>query len=204
MKNLLFLFLLLTSLNVQGKALDDFFINIPDSLLPYLKTDSRELLLKFTEENKDTLSSQPNDISGRVWLSHKSDSLIVLHTSALSEMEIAMIPMASDTLYCVIKTVHGPEAESSVYIYNKVWELQQEVVLAKYARIEFADTLSQSERDELSSMIEMKMFSAKILPEAPDTLVISQNLPTLSTEEKERFKGSKLQINVKMNLLLQK
>lgn len=198
MKNLLLLLFFLASLSVHSQVLDEFFLNTPDTLLPYFKKDSRELLLKFTEENKDTLSSQPNEIGGKVWLSHKSDDLIVVHTSSMSEIEYAIVPTSTDTLFCVIKTEYAPEAESSVYIYNKVWELQKIIDLSKYARIEFPDTISQSERDELSGMIEMKMYSARVLPDKSGLLEISQNLPNLSKEEKSRFKACKLQINVKI------
>lgn len=198
MKNLLLLLFFLASLSVHSQVLDEFFLNTPDTLLPYFKKDSRELLLKFTEENKDTLSSQPNEIGGKVWLSHKSDDLIVVHTSSMSEIEYAIVPTSTDTLFCVIKTEYAPEAESSVYIYNKVWELQKIIDLSKYARIEFPNTISQSERDELSGMIEMKMYSARVLPDNSGLLEISQNLPNLSKEEKLRFKPCKLQINVKM------
>lgn len=204
MKNILLFVFVLCSLSVQGQTIDEFFLNTPDSILPYFKKNARELLLRFTDEKSDTLSSQPNELGGKVWLSHKSEKLIVIHTSPLSDMSFSLIPAENDTLFCFIKTEHAPEPESFVYIYNKVWELQQSVNIGEYARIEFPDTLSEADRNELSSMIEMKICSAEILPEAPETLVVCQNLPTLSAEEKERFNGCKMRINVKMGDVLQK
>lgn len=204
MKNLLVFLFFLISISVQGEVIEEFFLNTPDSILPYFKHDSRELLLKFTEEDKDTLSSQSNELGGKVWLSHKSERLIMVHTSSMSELQYAMIPNENDTLFCLIKTEYAPEAESSLYIYNKVWELQNTVDIAKYSQIQFPDTLSQSERSELLNMIEMKMCSAKILPDAPDMLVVTQNLPTLSTEEKRRFDACELLTKVKIKDILQK
>lgn len=199
MKNLLLILILLTSVSAHGQALDDFLRNMPDSILPYFKKESMQLLLGFTGEDGDTLSSQSDDLGGKVWLSHKSERLVTIHTSSTSEIQVAMIPNANDTLFCFIKTQYAPEAESRVIIYNKVWEPQRTIELEKYANIQFPDTMPSVERNELLKMVEMKMYSAKILPEEPDMLVIIQNLPVLSAEEKSRFKACKMQ--TKLNIM---
>ncbi len=203
-KNLLFFILLLVSHNANAQGVDDFFINAPDTIMPYLKKDSREMMLKFAEADKDTLYSVTNVMENKTWMSYRSDRLIVIHPSEVTTLEFCQVPMANDTIYCFIKTDSAPEAESCVYIYNKVWECLGKVDLGKYAVIHWPDTLSDASRTELMGMIEMKMYSATIDKENADSLIIRQSLPLLSEEEKTRYKDVKMQTKVKIGTIFLK
>lgn len=204
MKNLLFFILLLVAHSANAQGVGDFFLNAPDSVLPYLQRDSREMMLKFAEEGKDTLYSVTNVMGNETWMSHRSERLIVIHPSEATTMEFCQVPMENDTIYCFVKTNCAPEEESDVYLYNKVWKCLGKVDLGKYSEIQWADTLSDAERTELMGMIEMKMYSATIDKENADSLIIRQSLPLLSEEEKTRYKGCKLQTKVKISAIFLK
>lgn len=203
-KNLLFFILLLVSHNANAQGVDDFFLNVPDTIMPYLKKDSREMMLKFAEADKDTLYSVTNVMENKTWMSYRSDRLIVIHPSEVTTLEFCQVPMANDTIYCFIKTDSAPEAESCIYIYNKVWECLKKVNLGEYADIQFPDTLSDEKRSELKNMIELKMYSATIDRNDSETLIIRQSLPLLSEEEKMRYKGFDLQTKVKISTIFLK
>lgn len=203
-KNLLFFILLLVSHNANAQGVDDFFLNAPDTIMPYLKKDSREMMLKFAEADKDTLYSVTNVMENKTWMSYRSDRLIVIHPSEVTTLEFCQVPMANDTIYCFIKTDSAPEAESCIYIYNKVWECLKKVNLGEYADIQFPDTLSDEKRSELKKMIELKMYSATIDRNDSETLIIRQSLPLLSEEEKMRYKGFDLQTKVKISTIFLK
>ena len=159
---------------------------------------------EFAEADKDTLYSVTNVMENKTWMSYRSDRLIVIHPSEVTTLEFCQVPMANDTIYCFIKTDSAPEAESCIYIYNKVWECLKKVNLGEYADIQFPDTLSDEKRSELKKMIELKMYSATIDRNDSETLIIRQSLPLLSEEEKMRYKGFDLQTKVKISTIFLK
>lgn len=204
MKKIFLFFLLLTSVHVNAITVDDFFLSMPDSLLPYLKAEKREQLIKFAEPVVGEKNIVQNDMGADTWLEFRSDRVIKLHVSDATTMEFCKVVQGNDTLFCFIKTDYATEPESFLYIYNKVWELQDKIDVAKFWRSDLDDSVSEERKSELMALMEFPMYSATVDENDAEMLIVSRSLPLLSKEEKQKFDGVEMQTKVKIINILHK
>lgn len=183
----------------HAQSIDDYFVSIPDTLLPYVSSDNREELLRFADSEKDTCSIIDNKMGNKSWLSRKTKEQIVFHPTESCVWEMMLLPTEADSLLCLIKTFKGPEEESVIYIFNKEWEYVKTVTVEDRVQTIRPDSMSIAEYDELMNYLENSMIVATIDKEVAYTINVSYSMPLLSNEEKKKVQPIIVQTKLKWN-----
>lgn len=204
-KNRLLLLLAAASvaLSSGAKPLKDLWVDMPDSLLPYLNKSMRtELVDLFAMQVKANVTNQ---LGGECVMDTLTHDFVQVSLSEASVLQMKMVPqMSGDSILCVVKTLRAPEPESEVMLYNQHWqpldmshafdgcslqELQQQL-MAK------PDTMTESHYQELKAYVEPKMLHAQLSPN-DNTLTLGLSLPLVANEDKKRISSILLQMKVK-------
>lgn len=182
---------------VNAQTIEDCFINMPDTILPYVSKDNRDVLMHFADDSKDTLGIVDTVLGGKAWISKKTSSLIVFHPTSNLDLELALVPSPTDSLICLIRTYKASEAESVVQIYDMKWNPISSVPLNRDIKAFLPDSLQQTGVDEIKSMMEFTAIKATFDSNDVTTIILSLSCPLLSQEDKERMNSSFVQRNVK-------
>lgn len=188
------------SLTASAQSLEQFFINTPESVLPYVKKLDREALLLSYDASKDTCCTMSVAMGDSpITVTHKSSELIVFHPSKALTQEYAILPSDNDSVFCVVSTYMAPEAESNVKIYDKEWNLLSVVDVNDKAKLARPDTISESRFAEIIKTQEIKMTVANIDKKDTQTLNLQYSMALMNSEEKKAFLPVVLQTNLKWN-----
>ena len=169
MKKALICFLFICSfcsLSAQT-AVKDSWINMPDSLLPYLQQEHRRQLVR-------------NDSASVIGLLHEKSRLVRLTSDYLSvrlsesstiEMKV-FVASSGDTLLFVVKTFLSPLPESEVYVCTPAWKDLKRISLSEVLKVhsttktgEKMSGVWKNEGDE--TRVSPVMIQALLSPEQP-------------------------------------
>lgn len=191
---------LFSCLTVQAKDLKTMFVSTPDTMVMYLNSSQREMLLSTAVAEKDTCSIILNLLDKHSWLEKCDSNLIVLHACDVRVMEYRMLMSAEgDSLLCLIDTYMGPEKESKVVLYDMDWKEKGRVELKDYVRPQELDSVEDETIGSYLPVLEMPLVSASFDEKDELAMVISQSMPLFNNEEKNKQNASKMQTKVKWN-----
>ena len=173
---------MLGTICASAQNIAEKFINMPDTILPYLFTQERKDLIELKKMEPDSTASV-NAPLGKIEMIRLTDNILSLRLSEHNSLEMGMI--SPDTLY-VIKTYGAPLQESVCTLYNNIWK--------KIRTFDFANT----DFKDCSELIEFPLVSATI-GNTPYELMLQLNIPLLTQEDKEKSKSKTMQRNVKWN-----
>lgn len=123
-KKLLFLlFLCVISTIVYPRNISDFFMAMPDQLLPSLSKQHRFELLEYSKLNrKDSLKNRFDEFVSGLYLDSVGQH-IVLNTTKNHSLEMKLIITGqNDTLIGVINTIQKPFPLSVIHFYSTDWK----------------------------------------------------------------------------------
>lgn len=115
---------LLCTLSSAQQKIKDVFLQMPDSLLPYLSTNSRLDFIDFMESGMK--AGVQNELGGKSEMLSLTDDKIDLQVSNALQMTMRLMPVkeavdSCSQVICVIKT-YGKEApESRIEVYSVKW-----------------------------------------------------------------------------------
>lgn len=192
-------FLLLTVFSlfiIQAKAqtVADMFLNMPDSIIPYVSEKQRKEIVELKQMDPDSIATISNNF-GKIKLTKLSDSTLTL---LLSEHNIIELGKLEDNKFVFINTYGAPLQESKCYIIDNTWK---KICVIDFSNIDFiqkSDSVSEQEQKEMLQLIEFPLISASIANN-PDELILKLSTPLLTTEDKKKFGALRLQRNVKWN-----
>lgn len=109
----------------EPRRMRDFFVLMPDSLMPMLEQNTRKDLVDIAESKMTT--ALDNDWGGRSRLQTiTADYLMLIEDIADSiTVEMALLPRSKDTLICLIRTIPLPQKDSELFLFNTRWQQQK-------------------------------------------------------------------------------
>ncbi len=178
---LLFLSNIITT-NAQNVS--EMFISMPDTLMPYLNASQRQELVNLKHLDSTNSASLRSAFMNDITLSTLSDSHMDLNVDTLLTIEIQRLPQqnATDSLYCILRTMRAPEAVTSAYIYNKEWQRVQEIDFSNLTFTQKPDTMPQERYEEALRNIEFPLIEAHFTDSI--TITAQQNVPLLFRDDK--------------------
>lgn len=121
-KVVLLLFLLLFCVNsfLSAQSMRTLFVQMPDSIMPFLTKNNREDCVDFIDANM--LARVTNRLDTKSELLQFTSDYLHLKTSEAGSMQIKMLPFDGDTILCVINTVCAEACDSRIAFYTRNWQ----------------------------------------------------------------------------------
>ena len=127
MRRLLMIGALLSSLLSPCEAqtkMRDVFLQMPDSLLPYLTENNRLDFLDFMDSNMK--AEVRNELGGKSEMLALSNDMIVLQVSRSLKVEMRLLPVTEavdscQQVVCVVSTYGVDAPESKVEVFSARW-----------------------------------------------------------------------------------
>ena len=184
----------------DAKSMRDFWISMPDSLIPTMNANMRTELVELQEMG--VKSEVSNLLGDNVVLDTLTADFLQVRLSKVATLQIKQLPLADgkDSLWCVVKTFSAPEKDSEVQFYNQQWQAldTKEYFGGKSmddimeSLIQKPDTMGEARFEELKEMIEPRMMSAMLFQD-DSSIVFRLSLPLMSVEDKKQVKAIKMQ-----------
>lgn len=201
MRNILLAVCCVFSISISAQSMRQVWINLPDSVAPYLNESKRTELADYVSMNMDAVVQ--NHLKDTTRITVLTRDYIDVRLSAASRLQMKLLPWSggeTDSLICVISTHEGPAAESCLAFYDHNWQqvqieqpLPTEFNLADARSfIQHPDSLSDADYDELRSLVS-PLYVKMELSQDDNSLTVSVSLPPLSTDEQMRIKPYLLQ-----------
>ncbi len=123
MKRICILFLLCCTLlpGIKAQDMATLFANMPDLYIPQLENAWRKDLIDLYNAGKE--ARLQNAMTGQSTLRKLTADYILVQTTERSTLEMKLLPLVNNThIICMVATVHGPVADSSVSFFSTDWE----------------------------------------------------------------------------------
>jgi hypothetical protein len=181
-------------IKAEAQTVTDMFIDMPDSIIPYIDSKQRKELVELKQMEPDSTATIGNNL-GKIKLTRLSDSILTLKLSECNTIELGKL---EDNKFVFIKTYGAPLQESLCCIIDNKWRKNKMVDFSDINFIQESDSIPELEQREMMRLLEFSLISASIAT-IPDELIIKLNTPLVTTEEKKKFDAITLQRNVKWN-----
>ncbi|MBQ0074754.1 MAG: DUF3256 family protein [Prevotella sp.] len=193
MKQIILFISLILCVPAAAMTVGDFFVAMPDSLMPYLNKAQRQELISLQQLDNNSNATLPNLFQRNATLLSISDEKMVIKPNDGTIMEILRLPANDgDSLFCLLSTIQLPEEQTQCTIYNKVWQVQQTLdLMGLYTNdstflTQCPDTMTQQRYAETLKLIEFPIIAAHITDE-PASISVTLSAPYLSKDEKQRL-----------------
>ena len=181
-------------IKAEAQTVTDMFIDMPDSIIPYIDSKQRKELVELKQMEPDSTATIGNNL-GKIKLTRLSDSILTLQLSECNTIELGKL---EDNKFVFIKTYGAPLQESKCYIIDNTWTTNYVVDFSTIDFTNKTDSISEQDQKEMLKSLEFPLISASIR-ETPKELILKLNTPLVTTEEKKKFDAITLQRNVKWN-----
>lgn len=204
-KTILIACMLLVSLAGFCKSQRELFHSMPDTLLPVLNANLRLELIELHDMH--VKAEVTNLLGGNTRLDTLSTDYLRLCVDSMTTIDMCLLPYNNgDSIVCMVKTVACNDGESDVTFYDQQWNvLENKTFWGNKYMYELSnellvkpDTMTQERFDELTSMIEVKILHAEVIP-LTHSIKLSLSLPMVSNEEKKRLNAILMQREFKWN-----
>ena len=171
-------------------SMRDLWIQMPDSIVPYLNNSVRTEMADLYQMKVKAESR--NLLEGTSVIDTLTSDYMRVSLNSNSVMQIKQLPTESSFVICVIKTFIAPEAESEVAFFNPEWKpLKESYGLplsddADKIKKEFTfrpDTMTPERFDELLTQLDPIMLHSEVLANE-NVVVFELSQPLLSKEDK--------------------
>ncbi len=127
MKRHIIVFVILLSVcgNISAqKNIKNYFVEMPDTMLPLLSTNARLDLVDFYEAGMRAIVT--NRLDGKSELLKLEPDFLELKTSASASMQMKMLStLNGDTILCVVTSACAEACNSNIRFYDKGWRSLQ-------------------------------------------------------------------------------
>ena len=205
-KFILTVVLSITFLSSYGSVkMTDVFVNMPDSLIPYLTKNNRLDCIDFKASKMSAIVKNVFDENSE--LITITDDYLDMQLSESVHLEMKLLPYISKDgdstqIICQIFTYYGPEAESNITFYTTEWkELNASDYLSIPSFDDFwikPDTMTTARYNTIRSFIDPVMMKA-FLSEKDYSMTFSLGKPLLSKEDKKELEGICIPKEMKWN-----
>ena len=180
MKKILIIICFLTCwLGVSAQSLREVWIEMPDSILPYLSKSQRTELADYVE-----MKAEPAVLStfgDSVRIERMTNNYLLLKANEATRLEIKLLD--NNTL-ALVQTWMAPAAESKLSLFNLQWQ-PKEVVVAYKANIVKPDSMSDEDFSDLKTLMSPRLKEYRLSADN-NSLSVSWNYPLLSKKDVKR------------------
>ena len=180
MKKILIIICFLTCwLGVSAQSLREVWIEMPDSILPYLSKSQRTELADYVE-----MKAEPAVLStfgDSVRIERMTNNYLLLKANETTRLEIKLLD--NNTL-ALVQTWMAPAAESKLSLFNLQWQ-PKEAVVAYKANIVKPDSMSDEDFSDLKTLMFPRLKEYRLSADN-NSLSVSWNYPLLSKKDVKR------------------
>ena len=180
MKKILIIICFLTCwLGVSAQSLREVWIEMPDSILPYLSKSQRTELADYVE-----MKAEPAVLSAfgdSVRIERMTNNYLLLKANEATRLEIKLLD--NNTL-ALVQTWMAPAAESKLSLFNLQWQ-PKEAVVAYKANIVKPDSMSDEDFSDLKTLMSPRLKEYRLSADN-NSLSVSWNYPLLSKKDVKR------------------
>lgn len=192
--------LLLAPTGAEAKSVRELWLNLPDSVAPYLSGSQRLECVDFYEMH--STAETTNLLGGRTRIDTMAVDFMQVRLSKASSLQMKLLPAADgkDSVLCVVHTFFGPEKESSVELFTQDWRPMGRVDISVDAASCFArpDSMSSARFNELLACPDPVMFSAELAADS-NTLTVKPNYSVASESDRKELDAMALQKKLNWN-----
>ena len=180
MKKILIIICFLTCwLGVSAQSLREVWIEMPDSILPYLSKSQRTELADYVE-----MKAEPAVLStfgDSVRIERMTNNYLLLKANEATRLEIKLLD--NNTL-ALVQTWMAPAAESKLSLFNLQWQPKEAVVDYK-VNIVKPDSMSDEDFADLKTWMSPRLKEYRLSADN-NSLSVSWNYPLLSKKDVKR------------------
>ena len=177
MKKILIIICFLTCwLGVSAQSLREVWIEMPDSILPYLSKSQRTELADYVE-----MKAEPAVLStfgDSVRIERMTNNYLLLKANEATRLEIKLLD--NNTL-ALVQTWMAPAAESKLSLFNLQWQ-PKEAVVAYKVNIVKPDSMSDEDFADLKTLMSPRLKEYRLSADN-NSLSVSWNYPLLSKKD---------------------
>ena len=179
-KTLIIICFLTCWLCASAQSLREVWIEMPDSVLPYLSKSQRIELADYVDMKADP--AVLNAFGDSVRIERMTNNYLLVKASKVTRLEIKLLD--NNTL-ALVQTWKAPVAESKLSLFNLQWQ-PKEAVVEYNENIVKPDTMTDEEFNDLKSLMYPRLKEYRLSPEN-NSLSVSWNYPLLSKKELKRM-----------------
>ena len=179
-KTLIIICFLTCWLCVSAQSLREVWIEMPDSILPYLSKSQRTELADYVEMKAEPVVL--NVFGDSVRIERMTNNYLLVKASEVTLLEIKLLD--NNTL-ALVQTWKAPAAESKLSLFDLQWQ-PKEAVVEYNENIVKPDTMTDEEFNDLKSLMYPRLKEYRLSPEN-NSLSVSWNYPLLSKKELKRM-----------------
>ena len=179
-KTLIIICFLTCWLCVSAQSLREVWIEMPDSILPYLSKSQRTELADYVEMKAEPVVL--NVFGDSVRIERMTNNYLLVKASEVTLLEIKLLD--NNTL-ALVQTWKAPAAESKLNLFDLQWQ-PKEAVVEYNENIVKPDTMTDEEFNDLKSLMCPRLKEYRLSPEN-NSLSVSWNYPLLSKKELKRM-----------------
>ena len=180
MKKILIIICFLTCwLGVSAQSLREVWIEMPDSILPYLSKSQRTELADYVE-----MKAEPAVLStfgDSVRIERMTNNYLLLKANDATRLEIKLLD--NNTL-ALVQTWMAPAAESKLSLFSLQWQPKEAVVDYK-VNIVKPDSMSDEDFADLKTLMSPRLKEYRLSADN-NSLSVSWNYPLLSKKDVKR------------------
>lgn len=180
MKKILIIICFLTCwLGASAQSLREVWIEMPDSILPYLSKSQRTELADYVE-----MKAEPAVLStfgDSVRIERMTNNYLLLKANEATRLEIKLLD--NNTL-ALVQTWMAPAAESKLSLFNLQWQ-PKEAVVAYKVNIVKPDSMSDEDFADLKTLMSPRLKEYRLSADN-NSLSVSWNYPLLSKKDVKR------------------
>lgn len=177
MKKILIIICFLTCwLGVSAQSLREVWIEMPDSILPYLSKSQRTELADYVE-----MKAEPAVLStfgDSVRIERMTNNYLLLKANEVTRLEIKLLD--NNTL-ALVQTWMAPAAESKLSLFNLQWQPKEAVVDYK-VNIVKPDSMTDEDFADLKTLMSPRLKEYRLSADN-NSLSVSWNYPLLSKKD---------------------
>lgn len=159
-----------------GKPIREWWVAMPDSLLPLLSKNNRLDFVDFIDSRMEAVVT--NRLDGKSQMKTLTENYLQMSYTATCDVSMKLLPLTDSTeVLCLVTTMHGKVPDSRVAFYDKAWEeLPTENFFTEPVMTDFRNTVEND-----SAAVEWKKMDVffKTYTLSPENLTLSCRLTTM-------------------------
>ena len=178
-KTLIIICFLTCWLCVSAQSLREVWVEMPDSILPYLSKSQRTELADYVE-----MKAEPAVLStfgDSVRIECMTNNYLLLKANEATRLEIKLL---GNNTIALVQTWMAPAAESKLSFFNLQWQ-PKEVVVDYKANIVKPESMSDEDFEELKTLMYPRLKEFRLSADN-NSLSVSWNYPLLSKKDVKR------------------
>ena len=169
-----------------ARTMTDFFVDMPDSLMPMLSQNARKDLIDFYRSGMKPLL--PNEWSANSQLTKVSDDLVELSEDSHAAVSTTMTLLSlkgRDTLICMVRTINCPQPDSEIFFYTTSWK---PLARQQYIALPAAKATRQVTEGSLVDYVSMSLSRTSARIALDVTIDAADGVVDASADKKQVFR----------------